>query len=229
LIKSLFISALRKRGFTLHKYEWGAHFDAELFDVEPEFRPVAEKFKTRDILRQYAAWKAARYVATCGVPGDVVECGVLHGKSATILAHGLLSAGDSTKHLWLYDTYSPDPGRRPHDFEVHRKTGKRFSFAWDSNAVQEAGFGSEEKTRNNVSSVGFPLARCTLVRGLVQETIPGTVPEQISLLKIHTDFHDSVRHALDHLYPRLNHGGVLIVDAYGRYSGAKQAVDDHSL
>jgi hypothetical protein len=83
LIKSLFISALRKRGFTLHKYEWGAHFDAELFDVEPEFRPVAEKFKTRDILRQYAAWKAARYVATCGVPGDVVECGVLHGKSAT--------------------------------------------------------------------------------------------------------------------------------------------------
>lgn len=30
-----------------------------------------------------------------------------------------------------------------------------------------------------------------------------------------------------HLYPRLNDGGVLIVDDYGHWEGAQQAVDEY--
>jgi hypothetical protein len=32
---------------------------------------------------------------------------------------------------------------------------------------------------------------------------------------------------MEHLYPRLASGGVLIVDDYGHWEGARQAVEEH--
>lgn len=225
MIKAAIIQILQRNGFS-RGLDWDARFQAELYNAEPEFRSIAEKFRTRDIFRQYAAWSAAKYVGQHNILGDVVECGVLHGKSAAILGHGLISIGNTDKRLWLYDTYSSDPARRPREDEFHRKTGKPFAPVWDETSKTDLATGSEEKTRANIVDTGFPLDRCNLVKGLVQKTIPSNIPAEISLLKIHTDFHDSVRHALDHLFSRIRPGGVLIVDAYGRYSGAKKATDE---
>ena len=55
---------------------------------------------------------------------------------------------------------------------------------------------------------------------------PGERPEQISLLRLDTDWYESTRHELEHLYPRLAPGGVLIIDDYGHWAGRAQAVDE---
>jgi O-methyltransferase len=47
------------------------------------------------------------------------------------------------------------------------------------------------------------------------------------LLRLDTDWYDSTRHELVHLFPRLSQGGVLIIDDYGHWKGARQAVDDY--
>jgi hypothetical protein len=53
------------------------------------------------------------------------------------------------------------------------------------------------------------------------------LPEQIAVLRLDTDFYESTRHELRHLYPRLVHGGVLIIDDYGHWAGARKAVDEY--
>ena len=65
------------------------------------------------------------------------------------------------------------------------------------------------------------------MEGLVQTTIPAQAPDRIALLRLDTDLYDSTLHELEHLYPRLTTGGVLIVDDYGKIAGATKAVDEY--
>ena len=62
---------------------------------------------------------------------------------------------------------------------------------------------------------------------MVEDTIPNTIPEKISILRLDTDFYESTKHELEHLFPRLVKNGVLIIDDYGHWEGAKKAVDDY--
>jgi hypothetical protein len=82
-------------------------------------------------------------------------------------------------------------------------------------------------TRARPTSTGYPPERIHLVPGLVEETIPREAPERVALLRMDTDWYASTRHQLEHLYPRLSLGGVLIVDDYGHYAGAKRAVEEY--
>lgn len=65
------------------------------------------------------------------------------------------------------------------------------------------------------------------MRGPVEQTIPSTVPESIALPRLDTDCYASTRHELDHLFPRLVKGGVLIIDDYGHWQGARWAADEY--
>ena len=53
------------------------------------------------------------------------------------------------------------------------------------------------------------------------------LPKKISLLRLDTDFYESTKKELEILYPRLNKGGVLIIDDYGHWKGSKKAVDEY--
>jgi len=81
--------------------------------------------------------------------------------------------------------------------------------------------------RSTLEATGYPAERLHLVRGPVEETLPGHAPEQLALLRLDTDWYESTRHELEHLYPRLASGGVLIVDDYGHWEGARSAVDEY--
>ena len=59
------------------------------------------------------------------------------------------------------------------------------------------------------------------------QTLPTHAPDAICLLRLDTDYYDSTLHELVHLYPKLSHGGVLILDDYGHYQGSRKAVDEY--
>ena len=92
-------------------------------------------------------------------------------------------------------------------------------------------FGSEvfdeESVRETVLSTGYPEEQVHIVRGPVEDTIPGKAPERLALLRLDTDWYESTYHELVHLYPRLSVGGVLIIDDYGHWEGARRAVDEY--
>ena len=65
------------------------------------------------------------------------------------------------------------------------------------------------------------------VKGKVETTIPEQAPKQISLLRLDTDWYASTKHELENLFPRLSPGGILIIDDYGDWQGARKAVDEY--
>lgn len=165
---------------------------------------------------------AVEYVIRANVAGDLVECGVWRGGSSMAVALTLRRLGADDRRLWLYDTFGemPAPGEYDRDYSGHDVKGQEVSMLGDSGL-------SLPEVQAAMRSTGYPEHRITYVAGRVEDTIPAKRPEQIALLRLDTDWYDSTRHELVHLYPRLAIGGVLIIDDYGHFAGARQAVDEY--
>jgi hypothetical protein len=61
-------------------------------------------------------------------------------------------------------------------------------------------YASLEDVRQAVLSTGYDAARVHFVKGKVEDTLPDGAPQQISLLRLDTDWYESTRHELRHLY-----------------------------
>jgi O-methyltransferase len=175
----------------------------------------------------YALIQAVRYVARHQIPGDVVECGVWRGGSMQAVARTLVSAGDTSRGLHLFDTYEGMPP--PTDRDVRRSDERAADELLATESPEESkvwAVATLEDVQDGFSQVPYPAERVHFVKGKVEDTIPGHAPERISILRLDTDWYESTRHELEHLYPRLAPGGVLLLDDYGYWEGAREAVDE---
>jgi len=182
---------------------------------------------TRTSLENVAALcSAVGYVVRNEIPGAIVECGVWKGGSMMAVAATLLRLGDTDRDLYLFDTFEgmPPPGSQDVYF-----TGEAASDLLRSEKAAERlrALAPLNDVQRNLVAVGYPVNRLHFVKGRVEETIPAQAPQEIALLRLDTDWYESTRHELVHLYPRLVRRGVLIVDDYGAWLGARQAVDEY--
>ena len=76
-------------------------------------------------------------------------------------------------------------------------------------------------------STGYPEENIIFIKGMVEDTIPLTIPNQVALLRLDTDLYESTYHELIHLYPKVIPQGVLIIDDYGHFQGAQEATDKY--
>ena len=178
--------------------------------------------------RLYALYKAVEYLCAAKIPGSFVECGVWRGGSMMCAALSLMRAGDTSRPLYLYDTFEGMVSPEAIDVDL---TGQPASAQL---ATEQRGADSHiwaysplDAVRENIASTGYPASMVHYVKGPVEETIPGTMPDSIALLRLDTDWYASTRHELQHLFPRLVKGGVLIIDDYGHWQGARRAVDEY--
>lgn len=88
-------------------------------------------------------------------------------------------------------------------------------------------YASLEDVQANMKSTGYPMNKVHFIKGLVENTIPKFDITQLSLLRLDTDWYESTAVEMRHLYSRLVSAGVLILDDYGHFNGAKKAVDDY--
>ena len=193
-------------------------------DLEPEFLELYDRcrpYTMTSIERMYALYTSVRHMIEREIAGDVVECGVFAGGSAMLAALTLQRLGDDTRRVWLYDTFTGMSEPTPRD-------GAEVRAEWERNQRGEVNmwcYASRADVEENMALTGFPADRAVFVAGKVEETIPASAPERIGLLRLDTDWYESTYHELAHLYPRLEAGGVLIVDDYGHFEGAREAVD----
>src|SRR5262249_21997755 len=128
--------------------------------------------------------------------------------------------------LFLYDTFEgmTEPGPSDIDF-----SGNSALHDWQQ--VQRKGvkwaYAPIDEVRQAIASTGYPSDKVEFVKGPVEATIPTHSPERIALLRLDTDWYTTTRHEMEHLYPLLSPGGVLIVDDYGHYRGASRGVDEY--
>lgn len=165
---------------------------------------------------------ATEHIVRRGIPGAFVECGVWRGGSSMAVALTLLRLGEVERELFLYDTFSGMTP--PTSADVRVLDGRAAS---DPSSMNLSEPPSPAAVRATLESTGYPAEKLQVIEGRVETTIPAAVPAQIALLRLDTDWYESTRHELEHLYPLLSRGGVLIVDDYGHWAGARQAVDEY--
>ena len=177
--------------------------------------------------KMYALIQSVRYVTRHQIPGDVVECGVWRGGSMQAVARTLIAAGDTSRHLHLFDTYEGMPPPTERDLRRSDDRSAEELLAQESREDSKVwAVATLDDVQDGFSHVPYPQERVHFVQGKVEDTIPGHAPEQISILRLDTDWYESTRHELEHLYPRLSPGGVLLLDDYGYWEGAREAVDE---
>ncbi len=176
--------------------------------------------------RILAGCEAVRYAVRCRIPGAIVECGVWRGGMVMAMLRTLIASGDTERDVYLYDTFAgmSPPSSRDRTFknESAEKLLSRGDRA-DPSSIWCAA--SLDDVRANVGSVGYDAQKIHYVEGKVEETLPQTLPDEIAILRLDTDWYASTKHELDHLFPRLASGGILIIDDYGHWKGAREAVD----
>jgi O-methyltransferase len=177
--------------------------------------------------RILALHDAVRYLVQNRIEGDIVECGVWRGGSMMVVAKTLLALGDA-RDLYLCDTFEGMSPPTEHDRAFDSRTAEEMLEKTSREAGRSAWcIAGEDDVRQNVFSTGYPSRRVHFVRGKVEDTLPEAAPERIALLRLDTDWYESTKHELEVLYPRLVEGGVLILDDYGYWQGARKAVDEY--
>ncbi len=178
--------------------------------------------------RIQAVIDATDYILTNRIQGDFVECGVWKGGSSMAMALTAQSVGCSERSLYLYDTFEGMSEPTEADISLHGKNAKdQYEAAKTDEGHVDWCYSPIDDVRRSLESTKYPSDRMHFVQGRVEDTIPEIVPGQIALLRLDTDWYESTKHELQHLFPRLSEGGVLIVDDYGHWRGAKKAVDEY--
>ena len=171
---------------------------------------------------------AVKHVSETGVKGDIVECGVWRGGSMMAIAETLRSVDDLDRHLYLFDTFegmsAPTDDDRRFDGTPAQRTWEERGRIGDDGS--DWCYASIEDVNQTMRLTGYPADRVHLVKGKVEDTIPDAAPETIALLRLDTDWYESTRHELEHLFDRITPGGILIIDDYGYWQGARKAVDE---
>jgi O-methyltransferase len=169
---------------------------------------------------------AMYYIERFHIAGAIVECGVWRGGSMMAGAMALQHLNATHRQLFLFDTFEGMSDPTDRDVHIwHGQTGDEML------AAQKLGAplwipASLEDVKAGFEPLGYPEENLHFVVGKVEDTIPANAPDQIAVLRLDTDWYESTKHEIDHLYARLQPGGVLIIDDYGSWQGAKDAVDE---
>lgn len=218
-------SITRKLGFEVVRHQ----------DVPPDFQPAdvalleqVRPYTMTSAERVFAAASAARYIADAAIPGAIVECGVWRGGSSMAIAMSLLGAGVDDRDLYLFDTYEGMSAPTEVDKDFRDEPAQiKFDLARTAAAASGWCAADIDDVRANMTSTRYPMDRVHLVPGKVEDTLPAHAPEQIALLRLDTDWYESTKHELIHLWPRLVRGGICIIDDYGHWAGCRKAVDEY--
>jgi O-methyltransferase len=209
-------------------------------DMDLRFRDISESDKhILQVVKAYtmtspervfAILDAVRYVLKNDVRGSIVECGVWRGGTMMAVAHLLQMHNSFDRDLYLFDTFEGMPLPTDVDADFHgRKAKSKFLAEKRSDDSSDWCYASLSEVQKNLENTGFPDEKFHCVVGKVENTVPAQAPETISILRLDTDWYESTKHELTHLYPRLVRGGVLIIDDYGHWQGARKAVDEYFL
>lgn len=196
-------------------------------DMEEDFLAIWElcrPYTMVSVERAYALYQSVNYIIQNDIPGDFAECGVWKGGCCMLMAYTLQKAGQQNRQIWLYDTFSGMT--EPEDDDRIAYSGEKVHGRWQK---QKEGWWKAEQdlVRENLAKTAYPAENFSLIAGDVIQTLEENKPERIALLRLDTDWYASTKAELEQLYPRLQSKGVLLLDDYGHFTGAKKAVDEY--
>jgi hypothetical protein len=223
------VKILRRFGYEITRIQppsllqaYPSDFDSDTVET---IRAVAPYTMT-SAERLFALCRAVHYVSHHDIPGDIVECGVWKGGSMMAVAQTLKKEGDIGRTLHLFDTFDGMAPAGVSDVTVEGVAGSEIA-----GKIADTGdkwcYAGLDEVKRAMEATGYKPANIRYIQGRVEDTIPAQAPDAIALLRLDTDWYESTKHELTHLFPRLSDGGVLIIDDYGFWKGCRRAVDEY--
>ena len=187
------------------------------FEYENNFYLSCGITRISKILSHYEIYKMIKEV-----PGEIIECGVFKGASYLRFAMFREIFGNPfSKKIIGFDTFSKFPETT---FQDDNKARNKFISSAGSDSI------SKEQLLKILDNKGLN-KHVDLIEGDITETVPSYVkanPElKISLLNLDTDIYEPTVTILEHLYPKITKGGILMLDDYGTHPGETKAVDEY--
>lgn len=157
--------------------------------------------------------RAVELISRSGIAGDVVECGTARGGSAALM--GLAMKDDPlARRLWVFDTFEgmPKPTADDPDYDLALQYEGSCRGGFEEVSAVFRQFGLAERTK--------------MVKGLFQDTVAHASIDQFALLHLDGDWYESVKVCLDAFYDKVVPGGIIQIDDYGYWAGARKAVNE---
>lgn len=187
------------------------------YEYENEFYLSCDKQRIGKLIAHYELFKMSQ-----DINGEIIECGVFKGASLVRFAmFRKLFQSEFEKRIIGFDSFAEFPQT---NFEEDKKLRDHI--------VKEAG---EQSISTDQLMEVLKNKGCDNSVDLIAGDITVTIPEyirknpdiRISLLNLDTDIYEPSVTILENFYPKLEKGGILILDDYNVFPGETKAVDDY--
>jgi hypothetical protein len=213
------------------------------YELEDEATECIQVIKKNTMLSKrglVTLYQQVAYCETCQIPGSFVECGVWKGGAMGLMALANLRRAGQRRHLHLFDAFQeicePDAavdGTRAAQ-DVQELSGKRGRDTGKLEAIHGVydRFGGPGTLAENQQlleqAIGYPQDFIHYHIGWFQDTVPADHQAigPIAILRLDGDWYHSTKVCLEHLFDKVERGGVVIIDDYGTYEGCRRAVDE---
>jgi hypothetical protein len=229
-MKNLFNSIINYLGYEIKRTRSESQLviPTGINSANREIIKICSSYTMTSVERLVALLMAVEYVSKNNISGSFVECGVWKGGSSLAAALKFSDLGDY-RDIFLFDTFEGMSSPTAEDIDIN---GNNADLLLDMEEKSDDGsvwciadLDTVKKTMKLAEN--YPEKMVRYIKGKVEETLKDNLPSSISILRLDTDWYESTKSEMEHLFPRLKVGGVLILDDYGHWHGAKKAVNEY--
>ncbi len=224
-MKKIILQFINRLGYTIEKTKSIKDIkEEEFWDIYSLCKP----YTMTSVERMYSLYLSVEYILSNNISGSFVECGVWRGGSTMLIAK-MLKNRNLDREIFLYDTF--EGMSEPTENDVTLNGEKASILLKDNTENKEQSvwcLADLNDVKRNLKLTGYNEQNLVYVKGKVGDTIPSKIPQgKIAILRLDTDWYESTKHELIHLYPKLNLNGVLIIDDFGHWDGCRKAVEKY--
>ncbi len=227
----VFTQVLSTEAQTQLEYQRGnvyGEFPSDFSEEEKQLIQSVNIYTMTSYERLVSLSRAVEYIEKNGIEGDIVECGVWKGGSMMLAAQMLVKLNNQSRRLFLFDTFEGMSKPDSNDVSFNNiRAADIYDQITENNKLDGAWcYSSIDEVKANLKKTGYNESNMHFIKGKVEDTLPLKEISKVSILRLDTDWYESTRHELETLYDKLVVGGVLIIDDYGHWAGARKAVDE---
>ncbi|MBT5050980.1 MAG: dTDP-6-deoxy-L-hexose 3-O-methyltransferase [Rhodospirillaceae bacterium] len=165
---------------------------------------------------------AKLYEMTVGVPGHFMEIGIFKGASfCRFRKLGRLLHPDHYRMFLGFDVFGKFPEA---DYEADRQLLEDMNKISGEDSIDDA------ELMKILADQGLD-QNVELIKGDVRETLPVYAKDHqemtFACVNIDVDLYEPIRVAMEQIFPMVAPGGIIMLDDYEGFPGAKKAVDDY--
>ena len=166
------------------------------------------------------------------IDGHFVECGVWKGITLVFFQKYIEIYNLKNIKIYGFDTFQGVPEPTKEDIDIYGNSmKKRYDSEKIDDKISNWNLSSIDEVKLNYFDNTVDNENLILIKGRVEDTLlnSNNIPKKIALLKLDTSLYEGTKIELEILFPKVQKGGIIIIEGYLKFNGVKKAVDNFFL